>query len=124
MLKLVTSLTRAPPRAGRQWRHVARISVGWAINLSAFTFMLLVYISYACVFGAVAMSGDDFVTSWVMSLAQRFVAMEPIIIIVGVMLPMLFATECCANMCTESCNNVLGIGFAMVISFLKRLKRF
>ena len=40
------------------------------------------------------------------------------------MIPMLFATECCANMCTESCNNVLGIGFAMVISFLKRLKRF
>ena len=61
---------------------------------------------------------------------------------VGVLLPMLFATECCANMCaraislnlhqprrtspcrcTESCNNMMGIAVAMCITFLKRLRR-
>ena len=50
--------------------------------------------------------------------------MEPLIILIGVLLPMLFATEFCANACTESCNNVLGVGLAVVITFLKRLTRF
>ena len=50
--------------------------------------------------------------------------MEPILILVGILLPMLFATECCANLFTESCNNVLGVGCAVVITFMQRLKRF
>ena len=50
--------------------------------------------------------------------------MEPILIIVGVMLPMLFATEFCAKLCTESINNVLGVAFAVCITFSKRMKRF
>ena len=48
--------------------------------------------------------------------------MEPLIILIGVLLPMLFAPELCANACTESCNNVLSVGLAVVITFLKRLK--
>ena len=86
--------------------------------------MLLVYISYACVFGALAQDGHSFLMSWLFSLIQRSIAMEPLIILIGVLLPMLFATEFCANACTESCNNVLGVGLAVVITFLKRLKRF
>ena len=39
------------------------------------------------------------------------------------MIPLLFATECCANMCTESCNNALGVAIAIVITFFKRMKR-
>ena len=39
------------------------------------------------------------------------------------MIPLLFATECCANMCTESCNNALGVAIAIVIAFFKRMKR-
>ena len=108
---------RRLPRAveRRQWRHGARSSGGWAINLSACTFMLLVYISYACVFGALAQDGHSFLMSWLFSLIQRFIAMEPLIILIGVLLPLLFATEFCANACTESCNNVLGVGLAVVI---------
>ena len=43
--------------------------------------------------------------------------MEPLIIliVIGVLLPMLFATDFCANACTESCNNVLGETLAVVI---------
>ena len=59
-----------------------------------------------------------------MSLAQRFVAVEPLIILMGVMLPMLLATRFCSNMCPERCKHVLGVGFAVVITALKRLKRF
>jgi hypothetical protein len=54
---------------------------------------------------------------------QRFVINEPVIIATAVLLPLLFATECCANMCTESCNNALGIAIAVMITFFKRMKR-
>ena len=39
------------------------------------------------------------------------------------MIPMLFATECCANLCTESCNNVLGVAVAMCITFMRRMRK-
>lgn len=42
----------------------------------------------------------------------------------GLLLPMLFATECCANLFTEGCNNALGVGCAVCVSFLESLKRF
>ena len=61
--------------------------------------------------------------SWAWSILQRFAVNEPAIIIVSVLIPLLFATECCANLCTESCNNVLGVFVAMLITFLKRMRR-
>jgi len=76
------------------------------------------------VFGALAQDGQSFLMPWLFSLVQRFIAMEPLIILIGVLLPMLFAAEFCANACTESCSNVLGVGLAVAITFLKRLKRF
>ena len=42
----------------------------------------------------------------------------------GVLLPMLFATECCSNLFTEGCNNALGVGCAVCITFLQSLRRF
>ena len=39
---------------------------------------------------------------------------------VGVLLPMLFATECCANLCTESCNNAIGVCVSVVAKSMKR----
>ena len=61
--------------------------------------------------------------SWAWSMMQRFVINEPILIFFSVMIPLLFATECCANLCTESCNNVLGVAVAVLITFFKRMKR-
>jgi len=61
--------------------------------------------------------------SWGWSMMQRFLINEPILIFFSVMIPLLFATECCANLCTESCNNVLGVAVAVVITFFKRMKR-
>ena len=62
------SLTRAIKR--REWWQATRIALGWLTNFGFFTFMMLVYISYACVFGTVDNDSDSFVLSWVMSLAQ------------------------------------------------------
>jgi len=54
---------------------------------------------------------------------QRFALAEPLLILVFVAVPMLFATECCTNLFSESFNNTLGVGLAMLVTVLKRLKR-
>ena len=91
-----------------------------------------VFVVYGCVFdelyeaqkiNATATTDELLMYSWGWSLMQRFVVNEPVIILIGVLLPMLFATECCANMCTESCNNALGVGVATCITFLRRMRR-
>ena len=61
--------------------------------------------------------------SWAWSIMQRFVVNEPFIITLGVLIPMLFATEFCANLCTESCNNVLTVVVTVVIKSLKSVRR-
>ena len=82
---------------------------------------------YGCVFEEdSATDGESdklLMYSWAWSVMQRFAVNEPALIGVGVMMPMLFATECCANLCTESANNVLGVAVAMLITFFKRMRR-
>ena len=39
------------------------------------------------VFGALAQDGQSFLMPWLFSLVQRFIAMEPLIILIGVLLP-------------------------------------
>ena len=110
----------------REWGDVTRILLGWGFNLSVFAFLLCIYIIYGCVFEQ--LSADDnseaFFMSWMWSLAQRFLVFEPILILVGALLPMLFASQSCANMCSESVNTTLGIAFAVLITLAKRLRRF
>ena len=91
-----------------------------------FTALLLVFAVYGCVFdeaSSVDNSDELLMYSWAWSIMQRFVVNEPFIIILGVLIPMLFATEFCANMCTESCNSALGIAFAVCMTVVKRLKK-
>ena len=122
---LVTlSLTRAAKR--KEWKLFARLSIGWVLNHAFFVMLLLTFTVYGCVFeetSTVDHSDELLMYSWAWSIMQRFVVNEPFIIILGVLIPMLFATEFCANMCTESCNNVLGVAVAMCITFLKRMRR-
>ena len=88
--------------------------------------MLTVYVVYGCTFESLSSedSSEAFMISWLWSVVQRFLAMEPIIILVGALLPMLFASQFCANMCSESFNTALGVAFAVCITLSKRLRRF
>ena len=123
---VMLSLSRAVKQ--REWRMAARLTLGWLLNHFFFVALLLVFVVYGCVFDEMY-SADETETdkllmfSWAWSILQRFVLNEPIIILVSVLLPMLLATECCANMCTESCNNVLGVAVAMLMTFLRRMRR-
>merc|ERR1712146_649593 len=118
------SLSRALRK--RDWRRARQIALGWAINYVFFVFLLIIYIIYGCVFETLSAedNSEAFFWSWMWSLAQRFLAMEPLIIVFGALVPVLFASQTCANLCTESCNNFLGVGFAVCITFMKRLKKF
>ena len=82
--------------------------------------------SFTCVFEQLSAedNSEAFFWSWMWSLAQRFIAMEPILILIGALLPMLFASQFCANMCSESFNTALGVAFAVCITLSKRLRRF
>ena len=117
------SLTRALQR--RQWRHAARITLGWAFNHAAFVLLLLVYVVYGCVFEQISAedNSEAFMLSWLWSLLQRFLAMEPIIIFFGALVPLLFASAFCSNLCTESCNNTLTVAVTIVVTCLKSLRR-
>ena len=103
-----------------------RILIGWVFNYLGFAVLLTVYVVYGCTFESLSSedSSEAFMISWLWSVVQRFLAMEPIIILVGALLPMLFASQFCANMCTESFNSALGVAFAVCIQFTKRLKKF
>lgn len=101
----------------REWRHVIRIALGWLLNLSAFVVMLAVFVVYGCTFRSLAADDNSevegcpsnslhplshgaarqhaprcgntqaFMNSWLISIAQRFLAMEPIIILVSKGIP-------------------------------------
>ena len=110
----------------REWGDVTRILLGWSFNLAIFAFLLCIYIIYGCVFEQLSAedNSEAFFWSWMWSLAQRFIAMEPILILIGALLPMLFASQFCANMCSESFNTALGVAFAVCITLSKRIRRF
>ena len=114
-----------------------------------FVFMLLVFVVYGCRFQAIYAVGEAanatsageggsgeegsggegvdpdaaLFVSWAWSVGQRFLVNEPFIILFGFALPLLFATEFCANLCTESCNNVLGIVVTVIIKSMKRVMK-
>ena len=41
---------------------------------------------------------------------------------IPIVLPMLFATRCCANLSTEAINQALGLALALIILFFQKLK--
>jgi len=120
---VMLSLSRAVRQ--REWRLARRLTLGWLLNHAFFTCLLLVFLVYGCEFEELSARDNSqlLMSSWAWSIMQRFVVNEPFIILIGVLLPILFASEFCANMCTESCNNVLGVALAMCITFLKRMRR-
>ena len=65
---------------------------------------------------------DEFVIAWAFSAFQRFVMHEPMLILASKGLPILFATECCANCCGESIVNLLSLVFEVIAAAIQQLK--
>ena len=61
-------------------------------------------------------------TSWAISVVQRFFLNEPIIILVAFFLPICFANECIGNLCGETVTQTLDVFFEVLFAMLKSLK--
>lgn len=111
----------------RDCKSTTRILVAWLLSLICFFGMLLVFALYGCeiyFFATEANStGTELLLSWAWSILQRFVVNEPLLILVGKLVPMLFSTALCANVCGESIANLAGYLVAGIISFVKVVTR-
>lgn len=117
------SLRRSLQR--RDWRSAANIALGWALNWALTLTLMSVFTLYGCeLIGTQGDSqiGQQIVLSWCWSLFQRFIINEPMLIFIATGAPALFATECCANMCTESCSTCLGLFVEAIKAFMQTLR--
>lgn len=108
-------------------KSTTRILLAWLLSLISFFGMLLVFALYGCEIYFFAIeansTGTELLLSWAWSIFQRFIVNEPILIIVGKLVPMLFSTALCANVCGESIANLAGYVVAGIISFTKAISR-
>ena len=107
----------------RDGRAVARILFGWGGNWLAFFALLAAFMLYACEFGTFDSSSKVLLLSWLWSIGQRFIVNEPLLIGLAKGLPMLFSSPVCANLCSESCVNVLAVISQVIVSICKVLTR-
>ena len=108
-------------------RNLLWVANGWFFNWLFFGGMLIVFVRYGCHIKTLSpgdpKADESIMISWLWAVVQRFLINEPFIILFGFLLPLLFATEFCANLCTESCNNVLTVVVTVVIKSLKSVRR-
>ena len=67
-------------------------------------------------------NSDELIIAWALSSFQRFVLHEPALILAAKGLPILFASEVCANFCGEAIVGSLSLMFTCLMQALKRLK--
>ena len=60
--------------------------------------------------------------SWLWSVFQRFIVNEPVLILAGKGVPMLFSTALCANVCGETIANTLGLMVEAVMTCVKQIR--
>ena len=123
---LSQSLTRSWAR--KDWRNVARIVFGWAANLLCFFGLLFVFSLYGCELFSTEAIGpnahwEELLLSWGFSLFQRFIVNEPMLILAGKGLHILFSSEFCANVCGETIVNVLGLIVGAITTCMAELTK-
>ena len=119
------SLTRSLAR--RDWRAVAVILFGWCSNLLCFLGLLLAFSLYACdLFGKHGENSEAdwraLLISWAVSVFQRFLINEPMLILLSKGIPMLFTSELCANVCGETVVNLIDISVQAISTCVKAIR--
>lgn len=105
------------------WQRAIVLLFGWALQLLAFGMMLFTFSLYGCMFASVGDATTDqaLVLSWGWSIFQRFLINEPGMIMLARYLPILLASEGCANVCGEGFAAGVGIVFEAVSTACKAL---
>lgn len=116
----------------KDWPAVKKILLGWTLSYLCFFSMLFTFACYGCLLfedrretpaDAPPGNTDELIVSWILSAGQRFVLHEPTLILAAKGLPILFASEFCANCCGESIVNCLSILFNIIVASFKLLKK-
>jgi hypothetical protein len=112
--------------AMRNWRAVAKIAFGWLSNLLAFFGMLLTFLLYACELfsssDASSVVGATLLFSWAVSVLQRFLVNEPMLIVCAKGAPICFASDFCSNLCGETVVNLLDLGVQSIMACISSIK--
>ena len=126
---LKASLTQAWAR--KDWPAIKKILFGWSANVCLFFIMLSTFFLYGCELFEPDQSGsdspspagnsDELLIAWSFSATQRFLLHEPTLILAAKGLPILFASELCANICGESIVNILTVIFDAIVACAKHV---
>lgn len=109
----------------RDWPNACHIALGWALSWVLLLGLLFVFSVYGCEFYSTfseEANGDMLMLSWLWSVGQRFLINEPCLICFSKGLPMLFASEFCANVCGETCNTCLAVFVEAIVAFVRAVK--
>ncbi len=127
---LKASLTQSWSRGDMD--AVKHILIGWTVSYFFFVVLCYFFAAYGCLLfeqpptrplgRPPAGNTDELIIAWSLSAFQRFVLHEPTLILAGKGLPVLFASEFCANCCGESIINFLGLAFTIIMEAFKALK--
>ena len=96
-----------------------------ASSISLTIALLATFSLYGCEIYATyngSATGDELLLSWLWSMGQRFLLHEPFLILAAKGLPMLFASEFCSNICSESLIAFLSVLAEAAVAFCKSLR--
>ena len=107
-------------------RNLLWVANGWFFNWLFFGGMLIVFVMYGCHIKTLSpgdpKADEAIMLAWLWSVGQRFLINEPVIILIGVAMPALFASKVCASVCTESCENGMEVCVETTVQFVKALR--
>ena len=107
-------------------RNLLWVANGWFFNWLFFGGMLIVFVMYGCHIKTLSpgdpKADEAIMLAWLWSVGQRFLINEPVIILVGVAMPALFASKVCGTVCTESCENGMEVCVETTVQFVKALR--
>jgi len=114
----------------RDWPQLRVVLLGWSISYFFYFTQLFFFQAYGCMLFEASDdpadpptgNTDEFIIMWIFSAGQRFILHEPMLILAGKGLPILFASEFCANCCGETIVNLLSLIFTIVLEAIKRIK--
>jgi len=119
---LVRSLTRSVQR--RDWHVALHILAGWLCNVSIFAALQLLFVSYGCSFQRLSHETESrqLAIAWALSAGQRFLLHEPALIVLGQLVPALFAHSCMAALFGESCIAAMSYLVDAILAAVKAIR--
>ena len=110
----------------KDWRRAAPLLFTWFLQLGCCTGLAMLFTVYGCKLTTGADSNADsrdVLMAWVISLIQRFILLEPFLIVLSVLLPVLVENSKVMSVLFPCCVEQLNSGLGTCISCLNWILR-